>query len=321
MSSADITPTAAAGAAAPPERMLAAVAAMLAYTVVIGFTDNQVRRVAGEIGLWQFHATRSAIALLLLLVAARVAGIPLRPRNWRAVAGRSALHGTAMLCYFGSLAFLPVAIAAAGLFTAPIFVLLITRFAFGARIGPARVLAVAAGFAGTVLVLGPSGGNALSPAALAPAAGAVFYALGNIATRRGCAGETTATLTAGFFAGLLVYGLAGMAVLAAFGGTAPAGTAGFVLRPPVLPSPETMGWLCIQAAGAVFAMYMATRSYQLADASRASVLEYLFLPCAAIWGWLLQGDVLEPRALAGILLIVAAGTVIALRGARDGGGG
>ncbi|HBU14498.1 MAG TPA: EamA/RhaT family transporter, partial [Gemmobacter sp.] len=59
-----------------------------------------------------------------------------KPVNLRAVVARSAIHGCAMLIYFGALAFLPVAQVAAGLFTAPIFVLLISRFAYGHHIGP-----------------------------------------------------------------------------------------------------------------------------------------------------------------------------------------
>ncbi|MEM1506541.1 EamA family transporter, partial [Domibacillus sp. 8LH] len=79
----------------------------------------------------------------------------LRPVDRRAGAARPAIHCTAMLVYFGALALLPVAQVAAGLFTAPIFVLVISRFVYGERIGPVRVLAVLTGFAGVLLVLGP----------------------------------------------------------------------------------------------------------------------------------------------------------------------
>ena len=68
------------------------------------------------------------MAMALLVLAARPLGLRLGARNLRAVVARSAIHGFAMVIYFGALAFLPVALVAAGLFTAPIFVLLIERY-------------------------------------------------------------------------------------------------------------------------------------------------------------------------------------------------
>ena len=136
-------------APAPANRTLAAAGAILIYAMMIGFTDNFVQTIARDGGLWQFHATRTAMALALLGLAAAPLRLRLRPRNWRAVAFRSLVHGSGMVVYFGCLAFLPVAVVAAGLFTAPIFTLLISRFVYGARIGPVRIAAVLIGFSVT----------------------------------------------------------------------------------------------------------------------------------------------------------------------------
>ena len=46
---------------ATPNRTLAALGAVLIYACVIAFTDNYVRVIAADGGLWQFHATRTAI--------------------------------------------------------------------------------------------------------------------------------------------------------------------------------------------------------------------------------------------------------------------
>lgn len=293
-------------------RTLAAAGAILIYATIIGFTDNYVRIIAAEAGLWQFHAVRSVMALALFLAAAPVLGLRLWPRDLRAVAARSLVHGTAMLFYFGGLAFLPVAVVAAGLFTAPIFVLLLSRFAYGERIGPFRIAAVALGFIGTLLVLDPGEGT-LSPVLIAPVIAGFLYALGNLATRRWCAGESAETLTAGFFAMLGIYGVIGMAVLALAAPEVPGGTAGFVLRGWVWPSAGFLGWTFVQAAGSLLGILMMVKGYQLAEASRVAVFEYTILPLAAFWSWFLWGEMLGARALLGIVLIIAAGTLIALR--------
>ncbi len=117
-------------------------------------------------------------------------------RGVAGVVARSAIHGTAMVIYFGALAFLPVAIVAAGLFTAPIFVLLISRFAYGHAIGPVRVAAVGIGFLGVILVLGPSALAGASLAALLRWRRGAMYAMGNIATKEWCAAESAETLLA-----------------------------------------------------------------------------------------------------------------------------
>lgn len=296
-----------------PDRTFAAAALILAYAVVIGFTDNYVRVIAAEAGLWQFHATRSAMALLLVALLAVPLGLRLRPVKLRAVLVRSTIHGLAMLIYFGSLAFLPVAQVAAGLFTAPIFVLLISRFAYAHSIGPARVLAVAIGFLGVILVLGPSALGETSIAALLPVAAGALYAWGNVATREWCAQESAETLLVGFFLALGVLGLCGMALLALLPVPVPPGAEGFIQRGWVWPSSGFWFWTFVQAAGSLFAVGMMIRAYQLADTSRVSVFEYLVLPASALWGWLLWGEVLAFTSVLGMALIAVAGAVIALR--------
>ena len=296
-----------------PDKTLAAAGCILIYATIIGYTDNYVRLIAAEAGLWQFHATRTAMALVLLGLAVPLLGLRLRPVNGRAVLARSAIHGTAMVIYFGALAFLPVAIVAAGLFTAPIFVLLISRFAYGHAIGPVRILAVGLGFLGVILVLGPQALSGASLAAVLPVAAGAMYALGNIATREWCPQESAETLLAGFFAALGVFGLIGMAALALWPVVVPAGADGFLLRGPVWPSASFLFWVFVQAAGSLLGVGLMIRAYQIADAGRVSVLEYVILPASAFWSWVIWGETLSVQAWDGMGLIVAAGAMIALR--------
>jgi drug/metabolite transporter (DMT)-like permease len=296
-----------------PNRTRAAAAAILIYAVIIGFTDNYVRVIAAEAGLWQFHAVRTAIVLGLVLVLQRPLRLQLRPRRPVRVAARSAIHGMAMLVYFGCLAFLPVAQVAAGLFTAPIFVLLISRFAYGTPIGPFRVLAVAVGFVGVLLVLGPGGGQDLRLASVLPVLAGLFYAMGNIATRAWCEGEPAEVLTLGFFLALGAGGVVGLIGLGLWPQVVPAGADGFILRGWVWPSGVFLGWTFVQAAGSLLGVAMMVRGYQMAEASRVSVFEYMILPCSAIWGWVIWGETLGLRSVAGMALIVVAGAIIALR--------
>jgi drug/metabolite transporter (DMT)-like permease len=294
-----------------PNRTLAAAGAVFVYASVIGFTDNYVRVIAEDAGLWQFHATRTAMALALLLVLALPFGMRLWPRRFAAVFKRSAIHGLAMLIYFGALAFLPVAQVAAGLFTAPIFVLLIQRFFYGQPISTWQALAVAVGFVGVVIVLGPEVVKGASLAALLPIIAGALYALGNIATREWCQGEAAETLLAGFFAMLGVLGLIGMAFLTLMPVEAGDGPSRFLLRGPEWPTPTFLFWTFVQAAGSLLGVGLMIKAYQMAEAAKVSVFEYVILPASAFWTWAIWGETLVWYSWIGMALIVLAGVMIA----------
>jgi hypothetical protein len=85
------------------DRTLAAAGLILVYAMVIGFTDNYVRVIAEEAGLWQFHVTRSADGAGLLALAAVPLGVAAAPGECaRGGGAQSSIHGLAMVIYFGS---------------------------------------------------------------------------------------------------------------------------------------------------------------------------------------------------------------------------
>lgn len=295
-------------------RTLAAAGGVLVYASVVGLVDNFVRAIAADAGLWQFHATRSAMALVLLGLGAVLIGLRLRPLRWRAVLARSAIHATSILVYFGALGFLPVAQVAAGIFTAPIFVLLIQRLVYGQPIGGVQALAVALGFAGAIIVLGPEAFAGASLAAALPIAAGAVYAMGNIATRAWCEGESAATLLAGFFAMLGLYGLIGMAVLTLMPVPGAAGAEAFLILGPVWPTEAFLWWTLLQAVGSLVGVGMMIWAYQIAEVWRVSVFEYAFLPASAFWTWVIWGETLVWTAWIGMALIVLAGVLIARAG-------
>jgi drug/metabolite transporter (DMT)-like permease len=295
----------------PGNRTLAAALAVVVYATMIGFTDNFVRVIEKDAGLWQFHATRTAMALPLLLVVSVLMRFRLRPVQPRAVLARSAIHGAAMLIYFGALAYLPVAQVAAGLFTAPIFVLLIQRYAYGQPINLWQALAVAVGFLGVVIVLGPEVADGASVAALLPVLAGALYAMGNIATRQWCGQETAQTLLGGFFGMLGLLGLAGMAVLTLFPVEGVEGPAKFLFRGPEWPTGPFLFWTLVQAAGSLLGVGLMIKAYQMAEAAKVSVFEYVILPASAFWTWAIWGETLVWYSWIGMAMIVAAGVMIA----------
>jgi drug/metabolite transporter (DMT)-like permease len=155
-----------------------------------------------------------------------------------------------------------------------------------------------------------------SVAAALPVVAGALYAMGNIATREWCAGESAGTILAGFFLMLGIAGLIGMAALTLWPLPVPPGEAGFVQRGPVVPTGAFLWWTFVQAAGSLVAVALMIRAYQVADPGRVSVFEYVILPASAFWGWALWGETLAWTAWIGMAMIAGAGVVIAL-GTRD----
>ncbi len=279
---------------------------------VIGFIDNFVAFAAISGGLWQFHMLRSLLALALLAPLALVMGWRLRPRRGWPVLVRSALNAGAMLLYFGALGLLPISQALAGLFTAPVFIVIFSVVLFGEKVGLRRVLAVMIGFVGALLALRPEA-SGLSLYSLIPLLSGAFYAAANMSTRRLCAGEAAGTLLGGYFVMMTLAGLIGMVAMMVWPHESAAGAAGFLTRGWVAPVGSYLWIIVLQAVGSLVGVALSIRGYQSAEAGFVSVFENSILVFATIWAFILKGELPDAVGLTGLALIAVAGVIIALR--------
>ncbi|MCE8009435.1 DMT family transporter [Aestuariivita sp.] len=291
---------------------LSAALFMVGAMLIIGGIDNVIVLVAQEIGLWQFHFTRALTALPMVIVLSLIGLGTLWPRRWWAVALRSGLVALSMLFYFSALALMPIAQALAGLFTSPIFILIITVLVLGQPIGRWRILAVALGFLGILMVLQVDP-RTFSWLTVLPVAGGFFYALGAISTRTFCAGESTVSMLAGLLVMLGSLGALGLLTLHLWPMESAAGPAGFVTRGWVWPMPQASPFVLLQAVGSVAGVFMIIKAYQLGEPSYVAVFEYSVMIFGPLYAFVLFGQTLSIGQLAGIALIMLAGMVIALR--------
>lgn len=284
---------------------------ILAGMAVLGFSDNLVPHISGESSLWQFHLIRGGMVVLALAVASLFGAGALWPRKPKAVLARSTFTAGAMLIYFGCIAILPIGVVVAGLFTAPLFVLIISVLFQGKTVGWVRWLAVALGFSGALLVIRPDP-NALDLVAFLPICAGLLYAIGAVATRAWCEDEDTLTLSAWFFGLLTVFGLIGVLVLPSEG----TGAAGFPLRGWMPLTGAMIGWYVALAAGALIGIGCIFKAYQIGEASYVAIFEYSLLVFASFWAWQMWGQTVPLLGLFGMGLIIGAGSIIAIRTAE-----
>ncbi len=283
----------------------------------LGLTDNFVPHISERGSLWQFHMVRSVMGIAILLAVVALGFGGLRPKNPLAVFGRSLFQAGAMLIYFGCLSVLPIGVVVAGLFTSPLFVVLISVFVQGKTVGPFRWGAVALGFTGALMVIRPDPSD-LNPVAFLPVFAGLLYAIGAVATRTWCEGENTLTLTAGFFGMLGVFGTLG--VLLVSGEGAPDSHAGFMMRSWGPLDAEMLFWFAVQAVGSLIGIGLIFQGYLWGEASHVGVFEYSLLVFASFWAWVLWGQSVPLLAIAGMGLIALAGAVIAVRSSSEGQG-
>lgn len=294
-------------------RPIAAALSIVSAMAIIGFIDNFVVTIAEDAGVWQFHAIRTVISLPVFALIVALGWGRARPNRFWPVAGRSLFLTLAMILYFSALAVLPIAQAVAGLFTSPIFVVLISILVQRQPVGPVRLAAVAAGFLGILLVLRPDT-SAFSVWTVVPVMAGFFYAISAVATRAWCQGEDALTMTLGSFLGLGIAGAIGLVVMT---GLATDGSASFVLRGWEPPTARFLALTAMQAIGSIGAVFLIIRAYQLGEASYVGVFEYTLLVFVSAWAWVLRGEVVDATAALGMCLIAGAGAVIALRSRRD----
>ena len=276
---------------------------------ILGISDNFVPFVSEQVGLGQFHFMRSLIALACILFFAWITRLNLLPVCWWAVFLRTAFLAISMGLFFSVLSFLPVAVAGAGLFTSPIFVLLFSLFLFGLRPGWRRILAVLIGTAGVFLILRPDELD-FKPLQLMPILAGAFYALASITTRRLCAHESPLALVAAYFVFLCIGGLIWAASVSALFGGPFSPEAEFIFRRFVWTSTEVWLWVALMAIMTVLAAWMLFRAYQIAETSYAVIYEYSYLITGGFVGLILWEADLNLSSLAGMILIIFSGVII-----------
>ncbi|MDC1243042.1 DMT family transporter [Amylibacter sp.] len=285
---------------------------MIGAMLILGFTDNFIVFIAEIMSLWQFQFIRAVIALPLIVCIAYLLKITIRPKRPWAVALRSLFLTIAMIFYFWSLAFIPMAQALAGLFTSPIFILIISGLIFRQSISFIQIVAVFIGFIGIIFVVDTEF-TELTFFSFLPVFGGLFYAMAAVATREFCEGETTLALLASIMIMQGFVGMCALYIIAWASPEVPNGAAGFILREWVWNINSVMPWITLQAVGAILGIGLIFRAYQIGQASQVAVFEYSALIFGPFFAWVLIGQQVNLMQLLGILLIAIAGSLIALR--------
>ncbi len=217
---------------------------------------------------------------------------------WRGLMGASAMG-----LGFAGLGLLPLPEVTAVGYAAPLLTVIFAAMFLGERVRAFRILAVALGMAGVLVVLSPrltalsAGGVGAAEAlgAMVVLTGAVFAALAQVLVRKLVAEETTSSIVFWFSVNAAVLSLV----------TLPFGWA--------VPDWVTGAKLVLAGLLGGVGQVLLTSSYKFADTSVVAPFDYASMLLAVGVGYFLFGEVPTGVVLAGSGLIVTAGIVIIWR--------
>ena len=193
--------------------------------------------------------------------------------------------------------YLPLADTHAVAATSPLIVIALGVLFMGERAGPARWLAVAAGFAGVLLIVRP-GFRTLDWPLLLPLAGAVLWAGYQLLTRLASRWDPPDT-------SLLI------SAIVAFIATSFFGPFDWIW-------PTPLAWTMIVAIAFIGAIahYALIKALDVAEAGAMQPYSYTLLVWATVMGWLVFGELPGLWSYAGMTLIVASSLYLVLSEGR-----
>lgn len=274
--------------------------ALLIMGSMAGFTANDalIKLAGGSLPLFQIIALRGVLACLWLFLLARWLGA-LRFSVGRGdlglLAGRTLSETTATFSFLTALMHMPLANVTAVLQALPLTVTLGAALIFGERVGWRRMLAIAIGFAGMLLIVrpGPEGFGLYSAYALLAVAAVTAR---DLFTRRMSARVPSVTVS--LIASVTITLTA--AAVSAFGDWVPL-------------TPASAGLIAGASVFILLGYVFSVMMMRTGEISFVAPFRYSGLLWALLLGWLIFTDWPDPVTLAGAALIVGAGLFNLLR--------
>ena len=291
--------------------------------ILFSVQDLIVKLLSGGYPAHEIVFIRSVVAMLPILVIVHIEGGFARLRTARApiLILRGLCGFVCFTLYYLAIAALPLADAVTLYYACPLFVTALSGPVLGESVGLRRWAAVLVGFAGVVVMVGPTGGG-FDPAMLLAVAAACVYAGMIMMTRRYAKSASGSTMS--FYAMLTFVCASGLSGLLIGDGRFSAGSEGthaslaFLLRAWIWP--DGFDLLLLAACGLIAGVgfYCLSQAYRIGPASVVSPFEYSSLPWAVLWGFLFWSDLPGPATVVGVALVVGSGLYIIHReGVRD----
>ncbi|MGB0659048.1 MAG: DMT family transporter [Mangrovicoccus sp.] len=276
----------------------AGLAIMICVTIGGAMDSVIVRLLAGEVHPIMIGFSRALFGLLALApLLIRRPEILHTNARWSHLL-RAGLKLASLITLFAAWQMAPLATVTAIGFASPLFVALGAWLILSEPLGGSRVIGLVLGFAGILVILGPSLGLAQSQALGLALLSALLTGIIQLMLKVMGRGEGALTLVAWNLIASLPLAL----IPALFVWT--------------WPSAAQWGLLALQGLIGTGCQLGVTRALQLADASLIAPVDFLRLPMVALTAWLIFAEIPPLATFFGGVMIFGAVTVLSLGAAR-----
>jgi S-adenosylmethionine uptake transporter len=300
---------------APTPNNLGGIYTILVGMVVITLQDSAIKWMSPDYALHQIMLSRAILALFISFGLMRYEGgfHLFRTKFLGRHLARGMLIVIANMTFFLAVAAMPLAEAVAIFFVAPLFITVMSIPILGEKVGPRRLAAVLVGLVGVIVVMRP-GQGVFQWVALLPVVAALSYASMQMLSRK--LGATDRASTMAFYI-QVTFITVSLAIGLGIGDGRFAGTNNssldFLLRAWRVPETKDI-WLFVWCGiSSGFGGYLLGQAYRLGEAAIVAPFEYIALPLAVAWGYLVWGDLPDRTAFAGMALILGSGLYILYR--------
>ncbi len=257
------------------------------FGAILSFSTMAIagRELSAELTTFQILFFRSLAGFVLMVVLlSRTGWWQLKTQHFGVHFIRNLAHYGGQYGWFYGIALIPLAEVFAIEFTMPIWTAIFAALILGERISRQRVVAIAIGFAGVLVMLRP-GIAVVSPAALAVLAAALAYGFAHALTKRLSGIDSPMAI--------LFYTTAIQMPLA----LVPA------LHNWTWPSLAALPWVVAVGAAALAAHYCLTRAFMLEDAAVVMPIDFLRLPFIAVVGFIFYDEPVELWVFVGAAIV------------------
>lgn len=290
------------------DRPLLGILLIIGFCILAPLGDAMAKLLGGSNGVIELVAYRFIIQSLIVVPIVLYMGANLRasPRVFGFTVLRTSLHIISTIMLFIALRYIPLAETLAIVFVMPFIMMFLGWFFLNESVGPRRVAAASVGFFGTILVIQPSfalvGLTALLPVGVAFAF-AVFMIVTRVISRE-----------------------VDPMALQAFNGVT-----GVILVVPLWFLGAHFGWTDFQITASAnnqwgiillmggigtIAHLLMTWSLRFAPSSTLAPMQYLEIPIATVYGFLLFNDLPNGIAAVGIGIVIISGLYVVYRESR-----
>ena len=221
----------------------------------------------------------------------------LHPPDWKLVWFRNTMAVVGILFWCMALGGIPSSDVVAVQFTHPLFVVIGAALILRERVGLWRWSAVAVGAVGVLIIIRP-GYLPADPLVYAVLFSAMMNGGVQLITKH-ISGRVSGAVMV-FYMNLLIMPV----------------TLPFAWRDWVWPAPGELPWVLAVGLFGTLAHVFLARAMRTADASLVGPVDFIRLPIASLFGWILFSEFSDLSTWIGALIIVAAAIVIARREAR-----